>query len=238
MWIDRVIFKPRTDREDFYDTIGLFDDDSGAPVNLSGLTLAIPGVAFTAAAWTVTDGAISTTSSTSLTLPGYPIGNQLAALQLTVGTGLGILAGDPVAITDTATKQNTANGFVQSYNATNGVLIAQVGWTYQFEIRRGGPRNTGSGYIPWWDWGTPDDLGPLLSASLANGYLHLIDQSVIEVNIPESVIKTIGDLSSSLDRAQADAPGTYMVSMTGTDSVNTRQFFIGTASFQSGGVTN
>ena len=53
---------------------------------------------FTSAAWTVTDGGILTPSATSITIPVYPIGNQLSALALTVGIGLGILPGDPVTI--------------------------------------------------------------------------------------------------------------------------------------------
>src|ERR1700730_790351 len=122
---------PQTsNREDLLLTISLFDDDTGTPVKLDGTTTATPAP-FTAAAWTVTDGAISTTSATSITIPVYPIGNQLSALALTVGINLAILPGDPVMIADTATGLNTMVGYVTSYTASNGALVCQIGCTFQ-----------------------------------------------------------------------------------------------------------
>jgi len=230
---------PVSNREDYLLTLSLFDDDTLLPVSLSGITLANTGASFTQSNWTVTDGNIVTTSTTQINIPTFPVtqSNNLTALPLTVGAGLAIKAGDPVQIVDNVTGLNILNGFVTSYNINTGALIVQIGWTFQFEIRRGGPRNSGSGYITWWDWGTPDDLGPLLQASFANGYLSLIDVNVIQILIPESVMKTLGSIGP-FNSTQADSPGTYRASMTGTDSVNTRQFLIASQPIYDGGVTN
>lgn len=238
MWQINTNLPPFSNREDYYITLAMFDDDTLLPIDLSGITLATTGNNFTASAWTVTDGAISTTSATSITIPTFPVTgtNNLTALTLTVGTNLAIKPGDPIQIADTATGKNILNGFVTSYTPSNGSLTVQIGWTFQFEIRRGGPRNTGSGFIPWWDWGTPDDLGPLLTASFSNGYLSLIDREIVQILIPESVVKTLGS-TALFAPSEGDAPGTYKVAMTGTDSINTRQFLLGSQPFYNGGVT-
>lgn len=234
---------PFSNREDYLLTLSIFDDDTLDPIALSGFLLANTGAPFTSNAWTIIDGPIITTSNTSITLPTFPItgANNLTALTLTVGVGLGIKPGDLIVGQDTATfpltGKNFWNGFCTSYNAVSGQLVVQVGWTFQFEIRRGGPRNQGSGFIPWWDWGTADDLGPLLQANFGNGYLSLIDQSVVQILIPESAIRTIG-ATGVFAPSEGDAPGTYKACMTGTDSYNTRQFLFGSQPIYYGGVTN
>lgn len=232
---------PFSNREDYLLTLSLFDDDTLQPVQLSGITLANTGAPFTSAAWTVTVGNATSTSATQITIPAFPVtgANNLTALSLVVPgfIGLNIQPGAAIQIKDTLTGLNILTGFVTSFNNVTGALIVQIGWTFQFEIRRGGPRNLGAGYIPWWDWGTPDDLGPLLTATFANGYLSLIDQNVVQILIPESVVKTLGS-TGIFAPSQGDAPGTYKACMTGTDGTNTRQFLFGTQPFYYGGVTN
>lgn len=201
--------------------MSLFDDDTGQPVRLDGTTTAL-SAPFTGAAWTVKDGAITSSSTTSITIPVYPIANQLSALSLTVGLGLGILASDPISISD-ATGLNTMTGYVTSYTPANGALIVQIGCTFQFEIRRSGPRWTGSGYIPWFDFGVPDEHGPLIKAALGTGILY-VDIGIIQILIPEATFKQLHG-------------GTYQMALTVTDSVATRQMFIGALSVQYGGVT-
>jgi hypothetical protein len=202
--------------------VSLFDDDTGQPVRMDG-TQTANAMAFTASAWTIVDGAIQTTSATSITIPVYPIGNQLSALALTVGANLGILAGDPVVISDTATGLNTMMGYVVSYVPATGAMVAQIGCTFVFEIRRTGARYDGSGYIPWYDFGVPDEFGPLLSASLGNG-ISYVDVGVIQIMIPVSAFQTLRG-------------GTYSAALTVTDSINTRQMFIGQLPVQWGGVS-
>ena len=215
---------PQTsNREDLLLTVSLFDDDTGLPVKLDGTTTASP-VPFTSAAWTVSDGAISTTSATSITIPVYPIGSQLSALAIAVGASLGILPGDPIKIVDTATGLNSMVGYVTSYTASTGVLVCQIGCTFQFEIRRHGPRFDGSGYIPYFDFGVPDEYGPLISAALGTG-IQYIDIGVIQITVPESIFKQLRG-------------GTYQAALTVTDSVNTRQVFVAGLPVVHGGVSN
>jgi hypothetical protein len=237
MWQIDTRLPPFSNREDYLLTLALFDDDTLLPIDVSGITLANTGASFTASAWTVTDGAIITTSATAFTIPMFPVigANSLTALALTVGLNLAINPGDPIKITDTATGTNILIGYVTSYTPSSGALVVQVGWTFQFEIRSGGMRNQGNGYDVWWDWGVPDDLGPLLTASFSNGYFSLISNNVMQILIPEAIVKTLGGTSVF---GNNNAPGTFKAALTGTDSINTRQFLIGTQAFYYGGVTN
>ncbi len=212
-----------SNREDLLMTVSIFDDDTLVPIDMSYVTLAAPAD-FTAAAWTVTDGNIITTSATSITIPYFPNSGELSALALTVGLGLAIAAGDPITIADTATGLNTMTGYVVSYAAATGALVVQVGWTFQGEIRRGPPTNTGSGYVPWYDWGTPDDMGPILQISLGNG-ITMTDTGFIQILIPETTFRTLRE-------------GTFIFGLTGFDGASTRQIFRGRLPVFHGWVTN
>lgn len=207
-----------SNREDFLLPVSLFDDDTGNAINLSGTT-----GSGTFSSWNVVDGAIATTSSTTITIPQLPIGNQLSALPLTVGVGLGILAGDPITITDAATGLNSMTGYVTSYAATTGALIVQIGVTFQFEIRKAGPKHLGSGYVTRYDFGVFDNVGPLLSASLGNGIL-ITDTGYLQITIPERLVRKLEG-------------GTYVCALTMTDSVNTRQLMVGSLPVIRGAVT-
>jgi hypothetical protein len=216
-----VLFPQVSNREDWLQTVAVFDDDLGTAVLMDGT--AVPGgQAFTASAWTVTDGAIVTTSATQITIPVYPIGNQLSALALTVGLNLAILPGDLVTIADTVTGKNTMRGYVTSYVPATGALVVQIGYTFDFEIRRRAARYDGSGYIPWYDFGVPDEYGPLISASLGNGIL-ITDVGVLQILIPVSTFQRLRG-------------GTYSAAMICSDGVNTRQLFVGQLPVQWGGV--
>jgi hypothetical protein len=224
MYVQPVLFPQFSNREDFLSTISIFDDDTGSPINLSGITLA-PGNpnGLTAAAWTVKDGNIATASATSITIPPYPVGNQLSALALTVAPGLGILPGDPVVITDTATGLNSMAGYVISYAIATGALVCQIGLTFQFEIRHGGTHLDNSGYTMWIDVSVASGDTPLLSATLGNG-ITIIDVGFLQVRIPESQFRRL-------------CGRTYLACMTMTDSIDTRQIFIGKLPVLGGGVT-
>lgn len=224
MYIFPVILPQVSNREDFLLTVSLFDDDTGNPIALSGTTVAGMS-AFTSSAWTVTDGSIMTTSSTQLTIPVFPIGGTLLSVALTVGTGLGILAGDPITIADTATGKNSMVGYVLSYNSSTGALICQIGLAFEFEIRRKGRYpHSGSGYSVYYDIGVASDdaSGPLISAQLGNG-ITIIDVGFIQINIPVSIFQKLH-------------ANTHLAALQMTDSVNTRQVFVGDLPVQYGGV--
>jgi hypothetical protein len=217
-----VLLPQVSNREDLLLTISLFDDDTGNPVLMDG-TQTVNGQAFTSSAWTVTDGAISTTSTTEITIPAYPFGNDLSSLSLTVGTGLAIEAGDPITIADEATGLNSMTGYVLSYASSTGALTVQIGCTFEFEIRRHGPHREGSGYAPFYDIGTYCGDAPIISAQLGNGNEY-IDVGYIQIMIPASIFQKL-------------RLGTYSAALTVTDSVNTRQMFVAQLPVQFGGVS-
>ena len=67
-----------SNREDLLLTVALFDDDTGDAIDMSGCTRAIAG-AYTNNLWLVTDGPFVTISNSVLTIPDYPIGDELQA---------------------------------------------------------------------------------------------------------------------------------------------------------------
>jgi hypothetical protein len=222
MYANPILLPQFTNREDLLITLSVFDDDLGTAVSLSGTV-----GSGTFSSWNVTDGAIATTSSTTITIPAFPIGNQLSSLALTVGVGLGILAGDPILISDSSTGKNTMSGYVLSYTPSTGALVVQIGVTLQFEIRRqprGGSQSVGFGYSTIPAIGVYNETTPEIIASLGNGIL-ITDVGFIQIFIPEVTMKTLH-------------PGTRRASLTMTDSVNTRQLFLAQLPILSGGVTN
>jgi hypothetical protein len=229
MYLARTLLPQFSNREDFLLTAALFDDDTGQPIKLDGCTTA-NGQAFTASAWTVIDGNIATTSANTITIPAFPIGNQVSALSLTVGIGLAILAGDPVTIKDTATGKNFMVGFVTSYTSSNGALVVQVGVTFQFEIRRSGPRNNNlDDFSPFFYVGMVLNQPPLISASLAlpspslSSVTH-IDTGLIQIRVPESIFRQLNHR-------------TFRASLTMTDSIDTREVFVAELPVLTGGVS-
>lgn len=216
-----ILLPPTSNREDLLISVSIFDDDTGDPINLSS-TITVSGAPFSGASWVVTDGPISTTSTTPLTIPTPPIQGELTALTLTVGTNLSIVPGDAVKIAD-PTGGNWMAGTVTSYTASTGTLVCQIGVTFQFEIRRGPPRNDGSGYVPWYDFGTPGETGALLSAALGTG-VTITDLGFLQVLIPEARFRKL-------------AIGTFTANLTMFDGVATRQVFIASLPVLYGGVT-
>jgi hypothetical protein len=212
MYVNPVFLPQVSNREDFLTTVSIFDDDTGQAIKLDGCTTAL-SVPFTGAVWTVTDGAIVTSSTTVLGIPVFPINSaSLTALSLTVGVGLTIAAGDPITIAD-ATGLNRMTGYVMSYSASTGALVCQIGAAFRFEIRRGGPHNDGSGYVPWYDFGTPGECGSLLAATLGQG-ISIIDIGVIQVRIPAVTFQKLSG-------------GTYSASLIFSDGIDTRQVYVG-----------
>jgi hypothetical protein len=214
-----------TNREDLVLPVSMNDDDTGEPLNLAGIVLETPGLAFTAPAWNVFTANLVLTSSTTLTIPTYPVGNNLLSVTLTVAAGQNIPTGSPVNIIDQATGQNAMIGYVTGYNAATGQLICQIGYSFQFEIRRAKPHESGVGYVTWYDFGVQSDVGPLLSASLGSG-IFITDLGNIVITIPEAQFK------------QLNGDGTYTAALTFTDTVNTRQVFRAALPVIQGGVTN
>jgi hypothetical protein len=211
MYAFPVLLPAVSNREDLLLTLGLFDDDTGDAIELSGRTLANPGD-FTASVWTVTDGAIITNSTTQLTIPDFPIGDELEAVSLTVGDNLNILAGDPITIAD-PTGLNTMTGYVVSYAPATGALVVLVSCLFEFEIR-GGHSGHGDGYTASYDIGGWGGTGPIILANLGNG-ITIIGTGVVQVRIPAA------------DLYKFHYTRTCRVGMNMFDGQDTRQVFIG-----------
>ena len=223
MYINPVLLPQFSNREDLLLTVSLFDDDTDPkqPIKLDGCTTALP-FPFTGSAWTVTDGAIVTSSTTPLTIPVFPLFSaSLLAMPLTVAPGLAINPGDPIVIADTPTGLNSMTGYVTSYSTSTGILIVQIGCSFLLEIRRHQNHNF-DGYSPWLEVGIAD-LGPILKATNGKG-ISIIDTGVIQVLIPASMMQQLHG-------------GTYQVGMIFTDGVNTRQISIGTLPVFQGSVS-
>lgn len=219
MYAYPILLPQLTNREDLVRTVSLFDDDTGDAIDLSGRTLANPGD-FTANNWIVTDGAIITNSASVLTIKDYPFGNEMQAIALTVGANLGILAGDPVTISD-PTGLNTMTGVVSSYFAATGALVAQIGCAFDFEIR-GHQHNFDGGYGPSPFIGGCDDV-PLISAQLGSG-ITVVDLGKIQINIPASVMMKLRHK-------------TYSEALVLYNGPDTRQAYVGKLPVQYGGVS-
>lgn len=217
-----VLLSPRSNREDFLLPVSIFDDDTGQPINLS-YTVTASGFAFTGNNWTILVGNASVFYGGTLTIPVPPINNELSAVNIAFTAGQNILPGAPLKVVD-ATGNNYMLGTVTSYNNSTGALVCQFGNTFQFEIRRGAPRNDGSGYVPWYDFGTPGDIGPIIKAALGTG-VTIIDIGVLQVLILE--INLRGRLHL----------GTYHAYLTMFDGTNTRQVFTANLPILYGGVT-
>lgn len=230
-----VLLPPFSNREDFVFTASIWDDDANEAINLAGIVKAFAGT-FTAASWIVTCGTVVTTSATSLTIPDYPINDQLLALSLTVGTGLSIAVGSSVQITDAVTGGNSFYGYVTSYTSATGALVCQVGLSFQFEIRCQGPAGgvpgisySSSDFGSVYDygggvWALPGYGAPVISASLSD-YISIVDLGFYTINIPEAITRRLNSK-------------TYLASLTVRDGAGAqRQVFIGKLPEVWGGVT-
>lgn len=213
MYHTPVLFRARSNREDFLDFVSLFDDDTGQAIDVSGRTLALPGD-FTANAWTVISGNVVTASLSQITIKDYPFGNEMQAIALTVGLNLAIAAGAPVTIADALTGKNTLTGYVTSYAPATGAMVVQVGVAFNFEI-------SGSAMISDYDtgYGSSSLIGdysadqPLISAQLGNG-LSVVDVGKIQVRIPAATMAVLNGK-------------TYDVGMVSFDGYDSRQIFVG-----------
>src|SRR5215471_9322158 len=217
MYVVPVRFPQFTNREDFLTTCALYDDQTNDPINLSGTILTNPGVPFTATSWRVTVANQVLSSSSQLTIPVPPIGNQLMALTLTVAPNLNIAPGSPVTIADAATGNNQMLGYVTGYTNSSGVLVCQIGYSFQFEIRGDMPTGASAGYRPYWDWGSPNDQGAILTAALGNG-ISIIDVGFLQILIPEVQFRSV--LDQPYNSQSNTFASTFKASMTITDSIN------------------
>jgi hypothetical protein len=130
----------------------------------------------------------------------------------------------PPAVLNRGANQMT--GYVTSYAAATGKLVAQIGCTFQLELRRqfrSDQWDYYDGYSPNWDMGAVAPANPLISASLGQGIM-MVDVGILQVRIPEFVIRKLTHV-------------TYQIGLTVTDSYDTRQVGVMQLPMQHGGVS-
>ena len=254
-----------SNREDLLLTVALFDDDTGDPLDFSGCARGQAGN-FSSNLWQVSTGNYVSLSQTPLTVPDYPIGNELQAVALTIAPNLPIAPGETISIANlpagtaivgpmgpppnpyiveggvtpyitedsvifppvtggAAVGPNSMTGYITSYDPTSGDVVAQIGSTFQCEIRQlKAMRGFELAYGSSWDtWGTYGDYGPIINLSLGNG-LMMVDTGVLQIRSPEITFRKLRHR-------------TYGLSLTMTDSYDTRQVMIARLPLQFGGVS-
>ncbi len=224
MYQQQTQFPPITNRESWTQLIGIYDDDTGAPINLSNTS-----GAGTFTQWAVQTSAtlygttlLSTTSSTSLTIGNGTFNDVIA-------TGLAILPGQFVTYTSQVDTTKWMTGRVVSYNSGTGAIqFTVVAVSIQLEIRRKNNRQGmwGDAYGPPGDWGGYDSSGPILTASIGNG-ITIVDIGIIQVYFSETSFRQL-------------ARGEHSVAATlaSSDGIDVRQLFLGLLPVFDGQVTN
>lgn len=228
LFSDDVTLPRISNREDLYLLVGIYDDDTGDPIVLSGAT-----GSGTYTGWNVgvkppgtpptTPNVVTTTSTSTMTIMD---GQQT----LVVGRNLAIVPNQNVAVAPLGISFLTTGmyGTVVSYVAATGSLVMQVGKSFQFEIRRQQPRNISDGYVAWWGIGTTADYGPLIVVTNGTG-ITVVDVGIIQIEILETQIRQL---------CTPNFGNTFGVGLTMTDGYSTRQIFSGSLPVTYGGVTN
>lgn len=206
----------QTNRETFKLYWQANDAGDGSPLNLSGVV----GLPQTIGHWVVRAGnAVITDTVTPITVPQYPYSGELLAVSFVIPGGLAISAGSALSLTS-LDQLNTLTGYVISYNTQTGATVAQIGMSFQFEIRAKSPtRDLSDGYssFPNQGIGTVSNVAPILTASLGDGKIKFIEMNKIEIRIPESECRRLWNttfaaaltMNNSQDQAQvflADLP--------------------------------
>jgi hypothetical protein len=218
-------FPQITNRESWTQLVGVYDDDSGDPINLTNTQGQGTFASWAAqvAATLSGPGVLATTSLTSLA-----IGNGTFAA--VVGTGLAITPGQFVTFISQADTTQWMQGQVVSYNAATGAISFTVATVaIELEIRRvarHGSDFRSSGYGAAYQLGSYDCDRPILTASIGNG-ITIVDQGIFQIYFSETQFRQLGSGMHSVAATLASA-----------DGVDVRQLFLGRLPVFSGGVTN
>lgn len=216
MYQSSTIFPQVTTRESWTQLIGVYDDATGDPINLSNTS----GQG-TFSAWSV---------QIANTLYGTPVITANSVNTLTIGNGsfsdviapnLNIQPNQYVTYISQADTANWMQGQVTFYDSTTGAIdftIATV--AIELEIRRA--EGHGANYMlgPY-DWGSP-----ILTASIGNG-ISIVDVGVFQVYFSETDFRSLGSGMHSVAATLASA-----------DGVDVRQLFLGRLPVFAGRVTN
>lgn len=225
MYMPSTQFPQITNRESWSQLIGVYDDATGDPINLTNT--AGQG---TFANWAVQIAAtlygaalLSTISQSSLT-----IGNGTFAA--VVPTGLAITPGQFVTFISQPSTTNWMQGQINTYDPDTGDITFTIATVaIELEIRRvqrSGSDFRDSGYGANYMLGSYDWDQPILSASIGNG-IEIVDLGIFQVYFSETQFRSLGSGMHSVAATLASA-----------DGVDVRQLFLGRLPVFSGAVTN
>lgn len=225
MYQSATQFPQVTNRESWTQLVGVYDDATGQPINLTNTqgqgTFSNWSVQIAATLYGAT--LLATTSLTPLT-----IGN--GTFNAVVPAGLAISPGQFVTFISQLDTTQFMQGQVTAYNAGTGAIsfiIAAV--SIQLEIRRvsrHGSDFRDSGYGANYTLGSYDCDRPILTASIGNG-ITIVDQGIFQIYFPESSFRQLGSGMHSVAATIASA-----------DGIDVRQLFLGRLPVFAGGVTN
>jgi hypothetical protein len=218
-------FPQITNRESWSQLIGVYDDATGDPINLTNTsgqgTFSSWAVQISAALYGQT--LLNTTSQGSLTIGNGTFNDVIAP-------GLAITAGQFVTYIAQAAQTNWMQGQVASYDATTGAISFEIETVdIELEIRREqrhGSDFRDSGYGANYTLGSYDWDNPILTASIGNG-ITIVDQGIFQVYFPETSFRQLGSGMHSVAATLASA-----------DGIDVRQLFLGRLPVFSGRVTN
>lgn len=218
-------FPQITNRESWSQLIGVYDDATGDPINLTNTsgqgTFNNWAVQIAAALYGPT--LIATTSQNSQTIGNGTFNDVIA-------TGLAIVPGQFVTYTAQTAQTNWMQGQVTAYNPATGAISFTVKTVaIELEIRREqrhGDYFRDSGYGASYTLGSYDFDSPILTASIGNG-ITIVDQGIFQVYFSETSFRQLGSGVHSVAATLASA-----------DGIDVRQLFLGRLPVFSGRVTN
>lgn len=225
MYQPSTIFPEITSRESWSQLIGVYDNETGDPINLTNTS----GQG-TFASWSVQIAAtlfgatlLATTSASVLT-----IGN--GTFNAVVPTGLAITPGQFVTFISQPSTLNFMQGVINSYDPISGAIYFTIATVaIELEIRRverNGSMWRDSGYGASYSLGSYDYNQPILRASIGNG-ITIVDLGIFQIYFSETQFRQLGSGVHSVAATLASA-----------DGIDVRQLFLGRLPVFSGGVTN
>lgn len=224
MYQSSLQFNPVTNRESFTQLVGVYDDATGQPINLTNTS----GQG-TFNAWSV---------QVAAALYGPTLLSTLSQSSLTIGNGtfnavlppdLDITPGQFVTFIAQPGTVNFMQGPINSYDPISGDITFQIATVaIELEIRRAerhGSDHRDSGYGANYTLGSYDWDHAILTASIGNG-ITIIDQGIFQIYFPESRFRSLGSGMHSVAATLASA-----------DGVDVRQLFLGRLPVLAGRVT-